>query len=163
MTTKDDETMNESTQMPLTKTAPTTLRGTHFQPDGESSAALVLVVDDNEDNRAVLTRMLEHGGYQVIQAANGHQAIERAARDAPGLILMDLSMPGMDGWTATGLLKNDDSLCHTPVIVVTGHLTRDEIERAREVGCQDIVSKPIDYYVLIDKVRHHTGTMTRSV
>ena len=83
----------------------------------------VLVVDDNEDNREVLTRMLEHGGYAVSRAANGREALSKADSERPDLILMDLSMPEMDGWTATEQLKSSRGLHEIPVIVVTGHLT----------------------------------------
>ena len=123
----------------------------------------VLVVDDNEDNREVLTRMLEHGGYAVRRASNGREALTKADAERPDLILMDLSMPEMDGWTATEHLKSSQRLHDIPVIVVTGHLTSNEIRRAQQVGCQDIVSKPIDYYVLIDKVRSHTTPNARAM
>lgn len=117
----------------------------------------ILVVDDNEDNRMVLSRMLELEGHQVLTARNGELALEEARKGQPDLILMDLSMPGMDGWAATSRLKSESELRAIPVVVVTGHLTSDEIFRAREVGCEDVVSKPVDYYVLADKVAQHTG------
>lgn len=118
--------------------------------------ARVLVVDDNEDNRRVLRRMLELEGHQVSSARNGELALAEARKGHPDLILMDLSMPGMDGWDATRHLKSEEALSTIPVVVVTGHLTSDEIRRAREVGCEDVVSKPVDYYVLADKVAQHT-------
>ena len=116
----------------------------------------ILVVDDNEDNRIVLTRMLEFGGHTVATAADGATAIAVAGSFLPDLILMDLAMPDMDGWAATARLKADLRLRHIPVVVVTGHVTSDEILRAQRAGCQDVVSKPIDYYVLIQKVEQHT-------
>jgi CheY-like chemotaxis protein len=118
--------------------------------------AHVLVVDDKEDNRMVLARMLEFGGHAVDCAANGQEALVEATKCQPDLILMDLAMPGMDGWTATAQIKQRPELQHIPVIVVTGHVSSDEIGRAQEVGCQDIVSKPVDYYILVDKIRQHT-------
>ena len=119
--------------------------------------AQVLVVDDNEDNRLVLARMLEFGGHHVHCASNGREALLVASEQRPDAILMDLAMPGMDGWTATARIKERPELQHIPVIVVTGHVTSDEIGRAQEVGCEDIVSKPVDYYVLVDKIRQHTA------
>ena len=118
--------------------------------------ARVLVVDDNEDNRTVLERMLQFGGHAVNCAQDGRQALESAPLLNPDVILMDLAMPGMDGWTATEKIKSRTDLQHIPVIVVTGHVTNDHLLRAQEVGCQDIVSKPVDYYVLLDKIAQHT-------
>ena len=122
--------------------------------------ARVLVVDDNEDNRRVLRRMLELEGHQVSSARNGELALAEARRGNPDLILMDLSMPDMNGWDATRHLKAEEALCTIPVVVVTGHLTSDEIRRAQEVGCEDVVSKPVDYYGLADKVAQHTRVRT---
>lgn len=115
----------------------------------------ILVVDDNPDNRNVLTRLLNHGGHDTLTAENGLEALERATQNRPDLVLMDLEMPEMDGWSATHELRKSDLLAGIPVIAVTGHVTRDEIRRAQEAGCDDVVSKPIDYYVLIDKIDQH--------
>lgn len=117
--------------------------------------AKILVVDDNADNRRVLERLLAFGGHQATCAADGRHALDMARADKPDLVLMDLAMPEVDGWTATAAFKNDSELAKIPIIVVTGHLTSLEISRAREVGCQDVVSKPIDYYVLIAKIANH--------
>lgn len=122
----------------------------------------VLIVDDNEDNRIVLRRMLNHGGYDVVCAANGSEALVTAKSNQPDLVLMDLAMPEMDGWTATARMKAEEDLEHIPVIVVTGHVTGDEILRAQQVGCHDVVSKPIDYYVLMDKLRHYLQSDRKS-
>lgn len=119
--------------------------------------ARVLVVDDNEDNRTVLQRMLQFGGHTVETAQDGHQALETAPTVNPDVVLMDLAMPGMDGWAATAHFKARSDLKHIPVIVVTGHVTTDELLRAQELGCEDIVSKPVDYYVLVDKIARHTA------
>ena len=137
----------------------TTYNGNSADSNRSTHPMKVLVVDDNADNREVLTRMLELGGYEAICAANGQEALAVASKTPPELVLMDLAMPGMDGWAATEHFKANPELRHIPIIVVTGHVTGDEIHRAQQVGCQDIVSKPIDYYVLIDKVRTHTDTL----
>ncbi|MCG8458704.1 MAG: response regulator [Holophagales bacterium] len=118
----------------------------------------ILVVDDNEDNRTVLRRLLAHGGYETAAAADGREALQMAEADAPDLVLMDLEMPKMDGWAATREMRRIQGLDGVPVIAVTGHVTRDEIQRAQEAGCDDVVSKPIDYYVLIDKIERHLAT-----
>lgn len=122
----------------------------------------VLIVDDNEDNRIVLQRMLKHGGYQVVSATNGSEALETAKNVRPDLVLMDLAMPEMDGWTATARMKAEEDLEDIPVIVVTGHVTGDEILRAQKVGCRDVVSKPIDYYVLMDKLKNYLHSKSPS-
>ncbi|MEM8933324.1 MAG: response regulator [Acidobacteriota bacterium] len=117
----------------------------------------ILVVDDNADNRNVLSRLLDFGGYLPEVAASARDAFALAEATPPDLVLMDLSMPDIDGWDATSRFKADERLHEIPVIAVTGHVTGEEIRRAQEVGCSDIVSKPIDYYVLMDKIRHHLG------
>ena len=125
--------------------------------------AEILVVDDNEDNRKVMLRLLGHAGHTGFSAANGAAAIRAALARRPALVLMDLAMPEMDGWAATAGFKADPDLADIPIIVVTGHLTSDEIRRAQEVGCQDVVSKPIDYYVLVAKInRFLTATAAPS-
>ncbi|MEM9595161.1 MAG: response regulator [Acidobacteriota bacterium] len=117
----------------------------------------ILVVDDNRDNRNILMRLLEHGGHRAKAVANGFEALEAAEDCRPDLVLMDLAMPEMDGWTATAAFKARTALSEIPIVVVTGHVTADEIDRAQEVGCHDVVSKPIDYYVLMDKIDLHLG------
>lgn len=119
--------------------------------------AEILIVDDNEDNRNVLSRLLEFAGHRGRSARDGAEALQLARQDAPDLVLMDLAMPEMDGWAATAHFKADPELAAIPIIVVTGHVTSDEIQRAREVGCQDVVSKPIDYFVLVAKIARHLG------
>lgn len=118
----------------------------------------ILVVDDNEDNRKVMLRLLSHAGHTGFSAANGAAAITAALARRPDLVLMDLAMPEMDGWAATAGFKANPALADIPIIVVTGHLTSDEIRRAQEVGCQDVVSKPIDYYVLVAKINRFLNT-----
>jgi two-component system cell cycle response regulator DivK len=115
----------------------------------------ILIVDDNEDNRKVLARLLEYAGHRGLPAENGAEALALASLKPPDLVLMDLAMPEMDGWAATARFKSDPLLAGIPIIVVTGHVTSDEIGRAQQVGCQDVVSKPIDYYVLVGKIARY--------
>ena len=119
--------------------------------------AKILVVDDNADNRDVLSRLVGFGGHEPFTASDGKEALDRARQDHPDLILMDLAMPEMDGWSATRRLKSDQDLTHIPVIIVTGHVTHQDIQDAQEVGCDDVVSKPIDYHVLMGKIGRHLG------
>ena len=117
--------------------------------------AKILVVDDNADNRNILARLVGYGGHQPVTATNGREALGLARDTQPDLILMDLAMPEMDGWTATRRLKSDETLTEIPVIIVTGHVTSNDISLAQQVGCNDVVSKPIDYHVLMGKITQH--------
>jgi two-component system cell cycle response regulator DivK len=114
--------------------------------------ATVLVADDFLENRDILCRMLELFGYRTVSAANGEEAIQMALAHRPDIILMDLSMPVMDGWEATSRIKALDELRHVPVLAVTGHVTPHEIQRAIDAGCVDYVAKPIDFEMLVGKV-----------
>lgn len=113
----------------------------------------ILVVDDNYDNRTIIAQMLKLSGYEVVVASSGAQALELAESSSPDLILMDLAMPGLDGWSTTMRLKGDPRLSHLPVIAVTGHVTSEEIKRALRSGCDDYLAKPIDYELMMQKVR----------
>ncbi len=115
----------------------------------------ILVVDDNYDNRNIIAQMLKISGYKVVCATDGLHALDMAASQQPDLILMDLAMPNLDGWSATARLKATPDLSHVPVIAVTGHVTHDEIARAIAAGCEDYLAKPIDYEMMITKVRSH--------
>jgi CheY-like chemotaxis protein len=118
-------------------------------------SSTILVVDDNPDNRDVIVRMLRISGFNVVSAVNGSDAIDTARQTVPDLILMDLAMPVMDGWTATRLIRGHPDLGQIPVIALTGHLTLDNLDRARQAGCADHLPKPIDYESLIKKVKHY--------
>lgn len=113
----------------------------------------ILVVDDNLDNRMIIAQMLKLSGYVVVTAGDGHQAIDLTEREGPDLILMDLAMPGLDGWSAAARIKARPHLAHVPVIAVTGHVTRSDIDRALQSGCADYLSKPIDFETMLLKVR----------
>lgn len=114
--------------------------------------ATILVADDFFENRDILCRMLELVGHRTMSAANGQEAIDLAQAHRPDIILMDLSMPVLDGWEATARIKAHNDLHHIPVLAVTGHVTPHEIQRAIEAGCVDYVAKPIDFERLIGKV-----------
>lgn len=117
---------------------------------------MVLIVEDIALNRDLLTQLLEDG-YRLAFADDGVAALERAAAERPDLILMDLSLPRMDGWEATRRLKADARLAHIPVIVLTAHAMRGDEERARACGCDDFLAKPIDEAVLYEKLARYLG------
>jgi len=103
----------------------------------------ILVVDDVEFNRDLIVQLLE-GEYEVIEAADGEEGIKRAAQEKPDLILMDLGLPLLDGWEATKRIKAHSELKHIPVIAVTSHAMVGDERRAREAGCDEYITKPID-------------------
>jgi two-component system, cell cycle response regulator DivK len=106
------------------------------------SAPLILVVDDYADNREMYSAYLQFHGLDVVEAANGAEALERAFEHPPDLVVMDLSLPGVDGWQATRTLKSDVRTKHIPVIAVTGHALAGAPEHAAEAGCDRFLTKP---------------------
>jgi two-component system cell cycle response regulator DivK len=115
-----------------------------------NGATRVLVVEDFADNRDLLTEYLTFRGFTVDAAADGAAAIAKARRDLPDVILMDLRMPGLDGWEATRQLKADPATAKVPVVAVTAHALRPEVESARDAGCDAVVAKPFDIVALAD-------------
>lgn len=109
------------------------------------AAQVVMVVEDFEDNRFMMRRLLEMSGYQVVEAINGEEAVEIAIRERPGLILMDLSLPKLDGLAATRRIRQDPELRQVPIVAVSAHDTADFHADALAAGCNDYVTKPIDF------------------
>jgi two-component system cell cycle response regulator DivK len=103
---------------------------------------LILVVDDYEDAREMYAEYLRFCGFRVAEARNGNEALEQAFALMPDLILMDLSLPGMDGWEATRQLKGDERTRHIPVVALTGHALAGASEGAKRAGCDSFVTKP---------------------
>ena len=103
---------------------------------------LILVVDDYQDAREMYAEYLQFSGFRVAEARNGNEAVEQAFALKPDLILMDLSLPGMDGWEATRQLKSDDRTRHIPVVALTGHALAGASEGAKKAGCDSFVTKP---------------------
>ena len=110
--------------------------------DGKGEGALILVVDDFEDNREMYTQFLRFHGYRVAEAVDGIDALAKAAALGPDLIVMDLSLPRLDGWEATRRLKKDPATRHIPVVALTGHALAGHEEGARKAGCDAFVTKP---------------------
>jgi CheY-like chemotaxis protein len=118
--------------------------------------ATVLIVDDSKANRDYLVQLLE-SRYRVLVAADGRRAIELAQSERPDLILMDLSLPVVDGWEATRTIKRDPALRPIPIIAVTAHVTRRDREEVSAAGGDGFLAKPIDEQTLFDTLRHHLG------
>ncbi len=114
----------------------------------EGTGLTVLVVEDFEDNRFMMRRLLEMSGYRVVEAVNGSQAVEVAASERPDLILMDLSLPKLDGLAATRKIRQQDGLSKVPIVAVSAHDTADFHAEALAAGCNEYVTKPIDFDLL---------------
>ena len=114
--------------------------------------ARLLLVEDNEMNRDMLSRRLERRGYEVIVAVDGEEGVARAKTDAPDLVLMDLSLPGIDGWEATRQLKAAGETRSIPVLALTAHAMAGDREKALAAGCDDFDTKPVDLPRLVDKI-----------
>jgi two-component system cell cycle response regulator DivK len=114
--------------------------------------AKVLLVEDNEMNRDILFRRLSRRGYVVVFAVNGQQGVEMARSEKPDIILMDMSLPVMDGWEATRRLKSDNATRNVPVIGLTAHAMSGDQEKALAAGCDDYDTKPVELDRLIEKI-----------
>jgi CheY-like chemotaxis protein len=121
-----------------------------------SSMKKVLVVEDVDFNRDLLVQLLEDK-YQVIEAVNGQEGVELAEKERPELILMDLSLPIMDGWEATKRLKANNDLRSIPVIALTAHAMVGDQEKALAAGCDDYLVKPLDEDILMTKIAKYLG------
>ena len=112
----------------------------------------VLLVEDNELNRDMLSRRLERCGFEVVMATDGREALAMAPSERPDVILMDLSLPEIDGWQATTLLKAQPATHQIPVIALTAHAMRSDRQKALEAGCDEYETKPVDMDKLLAKI-----------
>ena len=128
----------------------------------QHDAPLILVVDDYQDAREMYAEYLQFSGFRVAEARNGNEAVAQAFSLRPDLILMDLSLPGMDGWEATRVLKSDDRTKHIPVVALTGHALAGASEGARKAGCDSFVTKPCLPDDLVVEVRRMLETVRKA-
>ena len=112
----------------------------------------ILIVEDNEMNRDMLSRRLERRGFAIVMAMDGQQGVEMTRSERPDLILMDMSLPIMDGWAATQAIKADPELSKIPVIALTAHAMAGDREKAMAAGCDDYDTKPIELPRLLEKI-----------
>ena len=119
--------------------------------------AKILLVEDNEANRDMLSRRLTRQGFELTIAVDGGQGVDMAKRDLPDLILMDMSLPVMNGWEATRAIKADPSTQAIPVIALTAHAMAGDREQALDAGCDDYDTKPVDLPRLLEKIRGLLG------
>ena len=118
----------------------------------------ILLVEDNEMNRDMLGRRLTRRGYEVVEALDGDQGIAMAQTEAPALILMDMSLPGLNGWDATRQLKALPATRDIPIIALTAHAMSDDRAKALAAGCDDFDTKPIDLARLLEKIEALLGS-----
>ncbi len=114
--------------------------------------ARLLLVEDNEMNRDMLSRRLKRRGHEILIALDGQEGIELARAEKPDLILMDMSLPVMDGWTATRKLKEDAATGHIPILGLSAHAMSGDQDKALEAGCDDYDTKPVDLDRLLEKI-----------
>lgn len=119
----------------------------------------LLLVEDNALNRNMLSRRLVRRGYEVVLAQDGEEAIRQVQDESPNLVLMDLSLPILDGWSATRRIRSMPDKFDLPIIALTAHVLSGEFERALSAGCDDYDTKPIDFDRLIQKVEHFLGQL----
>jgi CheY-like chemotaxis protein len=117
----------------------------------------ILLVEDNEMNRDMLSRRLQKQGYEVVIAVNGEEGVAKAHTEAPALILMDMSLPGVDGWEATRRLKAEPQTQKIPVIALTAHAMTDDRDKAMAAGCDDFDTKPVELPRLLSKIQALLG------
>ena len=120
-----------------------------------TAGPLILLVEDFEDAREMYRDYLEFSGFRVDTACDGREAIEKAQRINPDLVLMDLSLPGIDGWEATRLLKSDPATTHLLIVALSAHALAAEGERARAVGCDGFIAKPCLPPDLVTEIGHY--------
>jgi two-component system, cell cycle response regulator DivK len=124
-----------------------------FVGEGEAMTK-VLLVEDNEMNRDMLSRRLTRRGFQVVCAVDGQQGVDLTRSEKPDIILMDMSLPVMDGWEATRRIKSDGATHNVPVIALTSHAMSGDREKAIEAGCDDYDTKPVDLDRLLEMIEH---------
>ncbi|HET9986768.1 MAG TPA: response regulator [Longimicrobiales bacterium] len=120
----------------------------------------VLLVEDNEDNLVVYRTILEHVGYRVIEARDGEEGVARARQDLPDLILMDISIPKIDGWEATQRLKADAATDAIPIIALTAHALEEDRQKALQAGCDGYLAKPVEPRRVVQEVEKFVGPPT---
>jgi two-component system cell cycle response regulator DivK len=112
----------------------------------------ILLVEDNEMNRDMLSRRLAKRGYDVVTAIDGQQGVDMSVSEAPALILLDMSLPVLDGWDAARLIKSNEASAAIPIIALTAHALAGDREKALEAGCDDYDTKPVDFKRLLGKM-----------
>lgn len=119
---------------------------------------VVLLVEDNLDNRIIYSTILRHHGFKVVDAVTGEEALQKVAGERPDIILLDISIPGIDGWRVAERLKASPETREVPIIAVTAHALAEHEERARDVGCDGYLAKPVSPMRVLEEVRRFAGS-----
>ena len=120
----------------------------------------LLYVEDNEDNIYMLSRRLKRNGFDLVIARDGEEGVEKAEKEVPDLILMDLSLPKLDGWGATKALKKNEKTQHIPIIALSAHAMQEHKESALQAGCNDYDTKPVDFARLLSKIEEQLAKVS---
>jgi two-component system cell cycle response regulator DivK len=120
----------------------------------------VLVVEDDSDHRNIYRMILIHSGYEVLEAMDGEEGIRMAREEQPDIILMDVSIPRIDGWEATRILKSDETTSAIPIIAITAHALKKARQEATEAGCDVYIPKPVEPRQVVEEVRRLIGPAT---
>ena len=123
----------------------------------DANTKTVLLVEDNEDNLVVYRTILEHVGYKVIEARDGEEGVLQARQHRPDLILMDISIPKIDGWEATQRLKSDANTREIPIIALTAHALEEDRQKAVQAGCDGYLAKPVEPRRVVQEVERFVG------
>jgi len=115
----------------------------------------ILIVDDNQDSRELVVKILKNRGYQLIEAIDGEDAFEKAIAERPDLILMDISIPKIDGYEVTRMLKSRNEFKYIPIVALTAHAMKGDREKAMESGCEGYISKPINIHELPEQIKSY--------
>jgi len=119
--------------------------------------AKILLIEDNEMNRDMLSRRLERHGFKLVMAKDGQEGVQLSVEEIPDLILMDMSLPVLDGWEATKQIKSNEKTSHIPIIALTAHAMSGDREKAMEAGCDEYDTKPINLPRLLEKIEALTA------
>lgn len=120
------------------------------------NAVRLLLVEDNELNRDMLSRRLSRAGFDVLVAEDGARALEMVEQERPSLVLLDMNLPVIDGWTVCQRIRANAEVAGTPIIALTAHAMAEDRDKALAAGCDDYATKPIDFPALLDKIRTRT-------
>ena len=123
----------------------------------------VLLVEDNELNRDMLIRRLNRAGIEVVVAENGQQALDKMLAEQPSVVLMDMNLPVMDGWTASRKAREDERISHIPIIALTAHAMAADRDKCLLAGCTDYATKPFDAHKLVEKIARHAAVELETV
>lgn len=117
------------------------------------SEPLILLVEDREDNRVLARKLLERAGFRVVEATDGREALEQVAAQRPDLVLLDMSLPQVDGWTVARTLRQSPEFANLPIVALTAHAMDGDRERVLEAGCDEFLTKPIEVAKFIPTIR----------